>query len=332
MDVDEWFEKNKFLATDFELEELVKIKEKGKRKISCVIPTLNEEDNVGKVIREIRRALMGKLKLVDEIIVIDSGSKDNTKKSAEEAGAVFYYAKDLLNGMGFAKGKGENLWKSLFVANGDIICWIDADISNISAKFVYGLVGPILKNRSIKFSKAFYQRPIDIGGGLKNLEGGRVTELLMRPLYNAYFPQLSGFIQPLSGEYAGTREALEKVPFFTGYGVEMGLLIDIERKFGLESMAQVDLEAREHRNRPLHDLSKMSFEILQAFSKKSNSLGVFVNLDKINQIYTLIEPKLSDGKVEYALTKKIFAIKQRPPIITIKEYREKFGKIRGEFQ
>ncbi|VVB99519.1 Glucosyl-3-phosphoglycerate synthase [uncultured archaeon] len=324
MDVEKWFEKNRFIATDFSLDELVDIKKKQKKRISCVIPTLNEEVTVGNVIRELRDTLMKKTRLIDEIIVIDSGSRDNTKKVAEEAGALFYYAKDILPGEGYAKGKGENLWKSLFVSAGDIICWVDADIKNINPKFVYGLVGPILKYRNINFSKAFYQRPLDVGGGLKNLEGGRVTELLMRPLYNAYFPQLAGFIQPLSGEYAGTREVLEKVPFFTGYGVEMGLLIDLERSFGLDSMAQVDLETREHRNRPLNDLSKMSFEILQAFSEKSNSLGVFVNLDKINQMYTLIEPKLSGEKIEYALAKKLFLIKHRPPMVTIKEYREKF--------
>ncbi len=325
MDIANWFEKNKFIAADFDISELARIKKKQGRKVSCVIPTLNEEKTVGNVINKLSNLLQVDNRLIDEIVVVDSGSKDKTKIAAENAGAKFFYSKDILPNLGFAKGKGENLWKSLFVTRGDIICWIDADIKNISEKFVYGLLGPILKNRDIKFTKAFYQRPLDVGKGLKNLEGGRVTELLMRPLYNAYFPQLAGFIQPLSGEYAGTREVFEKIPFFTGYGVEMGLLIDIEKKFGLGSMAQVDLDTRIHRNRSLTNLSKMSFEILQAFSEKSNSLGVFVNLEKINQIYTTIEPRITFGKIEYNLAKKLFAIKQRPPMNTITEYRKKFA-------
>ena len=326
MDIANWFEKNKFIAEDLDLSDLISLKKKQNRIVSCVIPTLNEEKTVGRVINVLGGLLQSGNGLVDEIVVVDSGSKDKTKTVAENAGAKFFYSKDILPRLGFAKGKGENLWKSLFVTSGDIICWIDADIKNISEKFVYGLLGPILKNPKIRFSKAFYQRPLDVGEGLKNLEGGRVTELLMRPLYNAYFPQLAGFIQPLSGEYAGTRGVLDKIPFFTGYGVEMGLLIDIEKKFGLDSMAQVDLETRIHRNRSLNDLSKMSFEILQAFSEKSNSLGVFVNPEKINQIYTTIESKLNADKIEYALIKKLFSIKQRPPMITVSEYREKILK------
>ena len=324
MKVEEWFDKNRFVASDFDPVELLEIKKREKRKISCIIPTLNEGSTIGRVVSIIREELMEKLPLVDELIVVDSGSKDNTGQEAQRAGAQFYFAKDILPSEGSGRGKGENLWKSLFVSGGDIICWIDADIKNISAKFVYGLVGPLLKNRDIWFSKAFYQRPLDLGAELKNLEGGRVTELFMRPLYNAYFPKLAGFIQPLSGEYAGTREVLEKVPFFTGYGVEMGLLIDLERSFGLEHICQVDLDERIHRNRPLQDLSKMSFEILQAFSEKSNTLGVFVNLDKINQVYTMIEPKIRGGKQDYSLKKALFMARQRPPMATLEEYRKKF--------
>lgn len=324
MNIGEWFSSNRFSASEFSgIPSLVKLKKKQGKKISCVIPTLNEEDNVGKVIAELQKLV--RKNLVDEILVVDSGSTDRTRSVAEKSGADFYYASDILKNYGRAKGKGENLWKSLFVAVGDIIAWVDADIKNISEKFVYGLAGPILTRGQIGFTKAFYQRPLDLGSGLRSLEGGRVTELLMRPLYNLYFPQLAGFIQPLSGEYAGRREILEKISFFTGYGVEMGMLIDIERKFGLEAMAQVDLDERVHRNRPLNELSKMSFEILQAFSEKANALGVFVNLEKINSIYTLVEPSSSAGKTDYYLHKKHMPTFQRPPMVAIKEYREKFG-------
>lgn len=324
--IDKWFESNKFSAQDFsDISNLVKLKKKQGKKISCVIPALNEEKTIGSVVYVLKKNLLDRHKLLDEIIVVDSGSTDGTKVAAEKAGAAFYYSKDILKRFGFVKGKGENLWKSLFVSAGDIIAWIDADIKNINSKFVFGLVGPLLANSRLSFVKAFYQRPLSSKGKLVSLEGGRVTELLMRPLFNLYFPQLSGFIQPLSGEYAGTRSVLEKIPFFSGYGVEMGMLIDIEKKFGLEAMAQSDLDERVHRNRPLYELSKMSFEILQAFSEKANALGVFLNLEQINNLYTLIQPKFFGGKVNYQLDKSPIIAFQRPPMITVKEYLEKFG-------
>jgi len=330
MQVGEWFTRNKFHAEDFsDIERLAQIKEKHHKKISCVIPTLNEEDNIGRVVSELKKLTRGD-KLLDEIVVIDSGSKDGTRKEAKKAGAQFYYAHDILKEMGYAKGKGENLWKSLFVATGDIIVWIDADIKNIGAKYVYGLVGPLLERPNLGFTKAFYQRPLGTGKGAKSMEGGRVTELLARPLINLYFPSLAGFIQPLSGEYAGRREVLEQIPFFTGYGVEIGMLIDINKKFSIDSMAQVDMDERVHRNRPLHELSRMSFEILQAFSKIAEAAGAFVNLEKINQMYTLIEPKNSDEKKEYELNTKYVVAVQRPPMISVPQYREKFHAIHAE--
>ena len=327
MEVSSWFAKNKFHADDFsDIGRLVRLKKRQKKKISCVIPTLNEEKSVGKVIGVMKKKLMESNKLVDEIIVVDSGSTDSTQKVAEKAGADFYYSRDVLKRFGSPKGKGENLWKSIYLAKGDIIAWVDADIANISEKFVSGIVGPLLERQEIGFAKAFYQRPLKSGKSIISLEGGRVTELLMRPLYNLYFPNLSGFIQPLSGEYAGKRELLEQIPFFTSYAVEMGMLIDIEKKFGLEAMAQVDIEERVHRNRPLNELSKMSFEILQAFAEKANAMGVFMNVDTMNQIYTLIEPKLIKGKSDYYLNMNKVITVQRPPMITVKEYREKFGR------
>ncbi|HXT34073.1 MAG TPA: glucosyl-3-phosphoglycerate synthase, partial [Chloroflexota bacterium] len=158
---------------------------------------------------------------------------------------------------------GEALWKSLSVAKGDIIAWIDTDIANIHPKFVYGLLGPLLKEPRIGYVKGFYRRPLRQGGVLHESSGGRVTELTARPLINLFYPLLSGLIQPLSGEYAGRRSLLEQLPFFTGYGVEIGLLIDILEQFGLNAIAQVDLEQRIHRNQSLSALSRMSFMIMQ---------------------------------------------------------------------
>ena len=321
MNVDTWFEKNKFKCDSFrDIKNLVKLKKEQKKTISVVIPTLNEEKTIARVISKVK--ILQKQKLVDEIIVMDSGSTDNTREVAKEAGADFYYSKDILKRHKDIKGKGENLWKSLFVANGDIICWIDADIKNIHPRFVYGLIGPLLTKKKIKFTKAFYQRPIKVGEEFAPLGGGRVTELTIRPLFNMYFPLLSGFIQPLSGEYAGKRELLEKIPFFTGYGVETAMLIDIQKKFGLEACAQVDLKKRIHRNQSLSSLSRMSFGILGVFSRRANTLGKLILVEKPRRRYKLIE--FEDG--QYNLKHFNINDKQRPPMITINEYRKKFKK------
>ncbi|MFT4343250.1 MAG: glucosyl-3-phosphoglycerate synthase [Candidatus Woesearchaeota archaeon] len=323
MNVEEWFEKNKYKSESFrDIDRLVKLKQENKDSISVVIPTLNEEKTVAKVIQEIKIPLMDKKKLVDEIIVIDSGSTDNTKEVAEQAGAKFVYSKDVLKKYEEIKGKGENLWKSVHVAKGSIICWVDADIKNIHPRFVYGLIGPLLTNKNIKFTKAFYQRPIKVGEELAPLGGGRVTELLIRPLFNMYFPRLSGFIQPLSGEYAGRREVLEKIPFFTGYGVETAMLIDIQKKFGLRVCAQVDLKKRIHRNQNIQSLSKMSFGILGVFAKRANALGKLILVRQIKQKLRIIEAENDN----YKIRELKIVDKQRPPMITIPEYRRKFKK------
>ena len=327
MNVEQWFEKNRYKCKSFSnIKKLVKLKKQQKLTISLCIPALNEEETVGHVIGALKPKLMDKYKLLDEIVVVDSGSTDRTKEVSEKAGAKFCSAKDILKKYKDWKGKGENLWKSLHVCTGDIILWLDADIKNMHPRFVYGLVGPLLTNKSISFTKAFYRRPIKVGGVLMPLGGGRVTELLIRPLFNMYFPRLSGFIQPLSGEYAGRREVLEKIPFFTGYGIETSMLIDIRKKFGLKCMAQVDLLTRIHRNQPLSKLSNMAFGILQVFAKRANTLGKLILVKEIRKQYRIIERVKKNGKIEYQLLKKTIADRQRPPIITIPEYRKKFKK------
>jgi glucosyl-3-phosphoglycerate synthase len=327
MKIDDWFDKYKFRCEYFkDIERLVNLKKEKKQKISVCIPTLNEEEGLGKVISTIKESLMDEYKLIDEIIVIDSGSTDNTKNVAIEHGAKFYLAEDYLKIYGKARGKGENLWKSLYLAEGDIICWVDADIKNIHPRFVYGLIGPLLTNDKLYFTKAFYQRPIKKTDDIVPLGGGRTTELCFRPLINMFFPMLSGFIQPLSGEYAGRRKYLEKLPFFTGYGVETGLLIDIQKKFGLRSIAQVDLISRTHRNQDLTALSKQAFGIIQVISKRANTLGKFILVRDIRQKIRIIERSRTNGKIEYKIKPTNITQMQRPPIITLKEYRKKFKR------
>jgi len=327
INADNWFEKNSFKCQSFSnIKKLVELKRKNKNKISVVIPTLNEEATIGSVIGKIKGPLMDKRKLVDEILVVDSGSTDRTKEIAEKAGAKFVYSGKILKPHGEHKGKGENLWKALYVAEGDIIVYIDADIKNIHPRFVYGLVGPLLSNRKLSFTKAFYQRPIKVGKELRPLGGGRVTEILIRPLFNQYFPRLSGFIQPLSGEFAGRRNVFERIPFYTGYGVDSAMLIDIQRKFGLRCMAQVDLIRRIHRNQTLEALSKMAFGILGVFSRRANSMGKLILMGKTKKTYRTITSSKEGRRIKYSMKKIQIKDVQRPPMITVREYRKKFKK------
>jgi glucosyl-3-phosphoglycerate synthase len=324
MNVEEWFHKNKFKCDSFrDIKRLVKIKKQQNTKISLCIPTLNEEKTIGFVLDILKPELYDKNRLLDEIVVVDSGSTDHTKEEVEKRGVKFVESSKVLRKYGDIKGKGENLWKSLYICEGDIIVWVDADIKNMHPRFVYGLIGPLLTHKNIGFVKGFYQRPIKVGKELEPLGGGRVTELTIRPLFNMYFPRLSGFIQPLSGEYAMRREIAEKIPFFTGYGVETATLIDIQKKFGLRACGQVDLKRRVHRNSSIASLSNMAFGILQVFAKRANSLGKLILVKGIRTQMRTIQHEI-DG--DYILKPKKVIEKERPPIITIKEYRKKFKK------
>jgi len=327
MKVSEWFDKNMLKASSFSnIKKLVDLKRKQKLTISLVIPTYNEELRIGKIITVLKEKLLNKYRLLDEIVVVDSGSTDKTREIAKKCGAAVYLDSDILKRRGNYRGKGENLWKSLYVTKGDIICWVDGDIKNIHPRFVYGLVGPLLTNKNIYFTKAFYQRPMKNGNGTAPLGGGRTTELCFRPLINMFFPLLSGFIQPLSGEYAGRRKRLERLPFFTGYGVETGLLIDIQKKYGLKSIAQVDLVSRMHKNQSLSELSKQAFAVLQVISKRANTLGKFILVGDIRRKIRIIKRNNQDNRIEYKLIDAPIEQIQRPPIITLKEYRQKFKK------
>ncbi len=324
MKVEEWFDRQRYKASSFSnIKRLVQLKKKQKQTISVVIPTLNEAATIGKIVYTIREKLMNRRKLVDELVVVDSGSTDDTVNIAKEQGAVVYRSADILRRYGSYKGKGENLWKALYVTSGSILCWVDADIRNFHPRFVYGLVGPLLTNPKLSFIKPFYKRPIKVGDRLEPLGGGRVTELLVRPLFNQYFRRLTGFIQPLSGEGAARRFVLERIPYFTGYGVETAMLIDMTKKFGLSSMAQVDLFRRVHRNQSLASLSRMAFAILGVFARRANTLGKLIHVGKIKRTYRQI--KITKEQ-QYVLDEVRLEDKQRPPIITLPEYRRKFKK------
>ncbi len=320
--VDKWFAENTFHSKEFEeLERLLELKEEQGVTISLGLPALNEEETVGNVIQTIKGALMEKIPLLDEIILVDSGSVDYTREIAADLGIPVYIHQKVLPQYGAYHGKGEALWKSLYLLKGDILAWIDTDIKNIHPRFVYGILGPLLRNPRIKYVKGFYRRPLREGGKLLAGGGGRVTELTARPLLNLFFPELSGLIQPLSGEYAGRREVLERLPFFTGYGVETGLLIDILEAFGLSAIAQVDLLERIHHNQPLPSLSKMSFAIIQVVIRRLEDRHKIHLMEDFNRSMKLI--RYEPG--HYYLETVEIRERERPPIITLPEYRQKRG-------
>jgi glucosyl-3-phosphoglycerate synthase len=298
---------------------LVKLKERHGVRISLAFPTLNEQDTIGKEILVLKTELMDRFSLLDEIAVIDSGSTDKTREIAEGLGARFYSSKAILKKYGSYRGKGENLWKSLHVLSGDIIVWIDADISNIAPKFVYGLVGPLLKKPEISYVKAFYERPFRAPDSLFPSGGGRVTEILVRPLFSLFYPELACLIQPLSGEYAGRRSVLERLPFSVGYGVEIGHLIDIYKKLGAGSLAQVNLDTRVHRNQSVQALGKMSFGILTAFLNRLDAYGGTRLLEEAGKLHLSVS--ISESRPRVAET-EIPSI-ERPPMIEIEEYRKR---------
>jgi len=250
---------------------------------------------------------------------MDSESNDNTAYIADSLGFKVYQHKNILTNYGTYKGKGEGLWKSLFVLKGDIIAWCDSDIKNFNARFIYGILGPLILNDNISFVKAFYRRPLRIDSSYLKGEGGRVTEILVRPLLNLFYNELSRIFQPLAGEYAARRELLEQIPFYTGYGVEIGLLIDVYENFGLEKIAQVNVIRRVHRNQPISTLSRMSFGILQAFLEKLQQYKKIMIIKELNKIYNQIEYI----RKEYFITPKRLEEKIRCPMIKIKEYNEK---------
>jgi glucosyl-3-phosphoglycerate synthase len=257
--------------------------------------------------------------LIDELLVMDSDSTDETRTIAEAEGARVAIHHNVLAQYGSFAGKGEALWKSLYETDGDIVVWADSDVKNWHPRMAYGTLGPIIAEERIQYVKGYYRRPIVEGGVLKEGGGGRVTELVARPLINLFYPELSGLIQPLAGEYAGRRSLLEAIPFFTSYAVEIGHLIDVADRVGLEGLGQVDLERRIHRNQELEGLSRMSFVIIQAVMKRMEErrkTRLFAEHGS-----TMKLPRSGQGKLSLEVIE--LADYERPPMISIPEYVEK---------
>ncbi|WP_392965996.1 glucosyl-3-phosphoglycerate synthase [Streptomyces sp. LN245] len=256
-DVESWLSTRSWSVTDRPLHKIMAAKRITGSTVSVVLPALNEEETVGEIVAIIRHDLMQQVPLVDEIVVVDSGSTDRTSAVAAAAGARVVHRDDILPRIPAVPGKGEVLWRSLLVTSGDIVCFIDADLKEFSSDFVSGIVGPLLTDPGVDLVKAMYDRPLGGASG----QGGRVTELMARPLLNMHWPQLAGFVQPLGGEYAARRSLLEQLPFPVGYGVELGMLVDALHLVGLDALAQVDVGVRKHRHQDGQALGRMAAAI-----------------------------------------------------------------------
>jgi glucosyl-3-phosphoglycerate synthase len=318
-----WFASRTSSWRDWPLERLLTAKDR--TRVSVVLPALDEEATVGAIVTGVRR-LAERTRLVDEVIVVDSGSQDATAKVAYEAGAIVYHRDDILPAHGSNPGKGDVLWKSLAVATGDILVYVDADLTDFQPHFVYGLLGPLLTDPDVAMVKAFYDRPLlDVsaqGGGdwsgparrsLAGPDRSGVTELMARPLLNAYFPELAGVVQPLAGEYAARRSLLETLPFAAGCGVETGLLLDTVLAAGLDAVAQVDLGERTHGHQDTAALGRMAAAILHTVLAR-----VHPN-DPLGD--TLTQFARAHGRITAVDTP--VAAPPRPPMNTIPEYRSR---------
>jgi glucosyl-3-phosphoglycerate synthase len=289
-----------FSHSDFSPEALLAAKDR--TTVSVCLPARDEGSTIGPIVSAIHSELVDRCPVVDELLVIDDHSGDDTAAVARAAGATVIPAAEVLAHHTSTPGKGQALWKALYASTGDVVAWCDADIRNFDVRFVVGVLGPLLTRPDIGFVKGFYRRPLrDDGEG-----GGRVTELMARPLISALFPHLGDLIQPLSGEFGGRRRYLEQVPFQHGYGVDLGLLIDLTDRFGPDLVAQVDLGTRVHRNRPLRELGPQAAAILAMALRR---VGQQPTADRL----VLRRP---GGDVD-------LDVGEHPPLAELDEYRER---------
>lgn len=300
-----WLRRRTTRTTDWPVRELAEAK--GRTSVSVVLPARDERDTVGHIVGVILEDLGS---LVDEVVVIDSCSTDDTAAVAARAGADVHAQDAILPELGPLDGKGEALWKSLAVTSGDIVAFVDADIRGFQSSLVSGLLGPLLTDRSVAYAKGCYDRPLD--GAPSG--GGRVTELVARPLINLHWPELAGFVQPLAGEYAGRRSALERVPFLTRYGVELGLLVDLLDLAGLDAFAQVDLGSREHAPQSTEALGGMAAQIMLAAYSRLLRQG---KLGRCHDLSSCLDQfrRCAGG---HRVVSSDVSIAERPPMLTLR--------------
>jgi glucosyl-3-phosphoglycerate synthase len=314
-EVERWLSARSWSLTDRPLHKILAAKQRTGQTVSVVLPALNEEETVGDIVAIIRHDLMQQVPLVDEIVVVDSGSTDRTSEVAAAAGATVVHRDEILPRIPTVPGKGEVLWRSLLVTTGDIVCFIDADLKEFSSDFVSGIVGPLLTEPGVDLVKAMYDRPLTVSDGRASGttavgQGGRVTELMARPLLNMHWPQLAGFVQPLGGEYAARRSLLEQLPFPVGYGVELGMLVDALHLVGLDALAQVDVGVRKHRHQDGQALGRMSAAIYRtAQLRLARGHLIRPSLTQFERGEDGFEPRTYSVDTE-----------ERPPMVEIAEY------------
>ncbi|MEW9547490.1 glucosyl-3-phosphoglycerate synthase [Nonomuraea sp. NPDC050783] len=307
--VKEWYGPHSSTAAEWPVDALMLAK--GNTTVSVVLPARNEESTVGDIVTVIRRELVEQVPLVDEILVVDSNSTDATAERARRAGARVVAQNDVLPHLPPMTGKGEALWKGLAASSGDVVVFVDADLRSFGAHYVSGLVGPLLADADIHFVKATYERPyIGSDGVPQRGGGGRVTELVARPLINMFWPELAGFAQPLGGEYAARRAVLEQLPFVTEYGVEFGLLVDLLDLVGLDAMAQVDLGHRTHTHQDMAALGRMAGQIMLTAWSRLESQGRVMASEP--PAHTLLQWGL-DGDADLVDV----AVAERPPLASL---------------
>ncbi|WP_019057197.1 glucosyl-3-phosphoglycerate synthase [Streptomyces prunicolor] len=308
-EVEHWLSTRSWSMTDRPLHKILAAKHRTGQSVSVVLPALNEEATVGEIVAIIRHDLMQQVPLVDEIVVVDSGSTDRTSEVAAAAGARVVHRDDILPRIPAVPGKGEVLWRSLLVTSGDIVCFIDADLKEFSSDFVTGIVGPLLTDPGVDLVKAMYDRPLGGAAG----QGGRVTEMMARPLLNMHWPQLAGFVQPLGGEYAARRSLLEQLPFPVGYGIELGMLVDALHLVGLDALAQVDVGVRKHRHQDGQALGRMAAQIYRtAQLRLARGHLIRPSLTQFERGPDGFEPRTYSVDTE-----------ERPPMVDITEYQSR---------
>lgn len=328
-EVEQWLKRRSWSAADRPLDRLLAAKRAAGRAgtVSVVLPALDEEATVGAIVETIRGELMSDtMPLVDELVVLDSGSRDRTSRVAAEAGARVVHRDTVLPRLPALPGKGEVLWRSLLVTSGEIVCFVDADLRDFRASFVSGIVGPLLTEPDVRLVKAMYDRPLGddrgtaagTGGAAR---GGRVTELVARPLLNLHWPQLAGFVQPLGGEYAARRALLERLHFPVGYGVELAMLVDSLDLVGLDALAQVDVGVRFHRHQDDQALGRMAATIYRTAQAR------LTRNQLVRPVLTQFD-RAPDGGFEPTVHE--IAAVERPPMAGIAEYAARRGDGRGD--
>jgi glucosyl-3-phosphoglycerate synthase len=316
-----WFEDRTSKAEDWTHDLLLDTK--GHTTVSVVLPALNEEPTIGRIVHQINHVLGAAApkhrRLVDELVVIDGGSADRTAAVAAAAGARVEFRADILPTLPSIPGKGDAMWRSLAVTSGDLVVFIDADLQSFTPSYITGLIGPLITNPEVALVKAVYERPLVEGSTVVSAGGGRVTELMARPLLNLLWPELAGIIQPLAGEYAARRELLEELPFPCGYGVEIGLLTDTLDRRGLAGLAQVDLGVRVHRHQDEVSLSRMAAEILRTAFERLERRGDLTRLDEFGTTLT----QFARGADGFTAAVSTTMTTEHPPMNTVTEYLDR---------